>query len=394
MPCPYGGRGYLSSPVTHPATRHPTMRLTDLVPDAPRFRLSEEVDAEIRSACAQNPDLAECRVIGHSEAGRPILGVTLGHGPRRVSLVAGAHADEPVGPETLRALIVEGLARRDWGAGDGGFEPLLERFTFDIVPHANPDAEAVNQAWTERWDGGDDLHALGAFLRHRLREQPGRDVEFGYPVMRPENAAVSRFLFDYRPLALHLSLHGMAFSEGALLLAERHWVRDNNGRFEALQAGFREAAAGAGLRLHDHDRHGDKGFRYYGAGFQSTPEGAAMRAHFEAAGDDETARRFFLSSMEMARITGYDRRAGAAPLSLVTELPLFLAEAPHQNAPGVPATYDQLRAALPDLLAAAQAGEDLAPLAAPFHLRRLSLREAVRLQMRVIELGLEAVEGS
>ena len=82
-------------------------------------------------------------MIGHSEQGRPILGVTLGYGPRRASLVAGAHADEPVGPETLRALIVEGLARRDWGAEDGGFEPLLEQFTFDIVPHANPDAEAA-----------------------------------------------------------------------------------------------------------------------------------------------------------------------------------------------------------------------------------------------------------
>ena len=228
-------------------------------------------------------------------------------------------------------------------------------------------------------------------MRHRLREQPGRDVEFGYPVMRPENAAVSRFLFDYRPLALHPSLHGMAFSEGALLLVERHWADANAEPLASLQAGFREAARAAGLRLHDHDRRGDKGFRYYGAGFQSTPEGAAMRAHFEAQGDEETAAKFFLSSMEMARITGYDRQTGAVPLSLVTELPLFLLDAPHENVPGVPATYDRLRAALPDLLAAAQAGEDLAPLAAPFQLRRPGLREAIRLQLRVIELGLEAV---
>ena len=367
------------------------LRLPDLVPDASRFRVSEEADAEIRAACAQNPDLATCRTIGQSEAGRPIQGVTMGHGPRRVSLVAGAHADEPVGPETLRTLIVEGLAQRGWGAEEGGMEPLFERFTFEIVPHANPDAEAVNRAWTEGWNERDDVEALGLFLRRRLREQPGRDVEFGYPVMRPENAAVSRYLFDYRPLALHLSLHGMAFSEGALLLVERHWAGDNRDRFGTMKAGFAEAAGDAGLRLHDHDRKGDKGFRYYGPGFQSTPEGNAMRAHFEAAGDEETARRFFLSSMEMARITGYDRQAGAVPLSLVTELPLFLAEAPHPHDPGVPATYDRLRAALPEMMAAAQSGSDLAPFAASFQLRRLGVREAVRLQMRVIELGLEAV---
>jgi hypothetical protein len=366
------------------------LRLPDLAPDAPRFRLSKEANAEIESACAQNPDLATCGVIGHSEEGRPILGVTMGHGPRRVSLVAGAHADEPVGPETLRTFIVEGLAQRGWGTEDGGMEALFERFTFEIIPHVNPDAEAVNRAWTERWEEQDDLGALGDFLRHRLREQPGRDVEFGYPVMRPENEAVSRFLFGYRPLALHLSLHGMAFSEGALLLAERHWAGDHPDRFDVLKSGFSDAARSADLRLHDHDRQGDKGFRYYGPGFQSTPEGAAMRAHFEAAGDDETARRFFLSSMEMARVTGYDREAGAVPLSLVTELPLFLLEAPHENRPGVPATYDRLREALPDLLAAAQAGDDLAPLAEPFQVRRLGVREAMRLQLRVIELGLEA----
>ena len=372
------------------------LHLPDLVPDAPRFRLSGEAHDEIRSACAQNPDLASCRTIGHSEEGRPILGVTMGHGPRRVTLVAGAHADEPVGPETLRALIVEGLARRDWGAEDGGLEPLLERFTFEIVPHANPDAEAANRAWTERWEGTDDLGALGLFLRHRLREQPGRDVEFGYPVMRPENEAVSRFLFDYRPLALHLSLHGMAFSEGALLLVERYWAAANRGRFETLKSGFRDAASGAGLRLHDHDRQGDKGFRYYGPGFQSTPEGAAMRAHFEAAGDPETAGLFFLSSMETARITGYDREAnagaGAVPLSLVTELPLFLLDAPHDGPPGVPATYDRLREDLPDLMAAAQGDGDLAALAAPFQIRRLGVREAMRFQLRVIELGLDAAQ--
>ncbi|MEO1076777.1 MAG: M14 family zinc carboxypeptidase, partial [Bacteroidota bacterium] len=295
------------------------MRLADLDLSDLRFRTSEQVFNDLEQACSANPDLATFEVIGHSEAGRPIAGVTLGYGPRTVTLVAGAHADEPVGPETLRTFIIESLAARDWGASDGGFAELFERFTFKMVPHVNPDAEAVNQPWIRAWPD------LRAFLRYRLREKPGRDIEFGYPVMRSENRAVSRFLFGYAPIALHASLHGMAFSEGSLLLIERHWAEAFPERLAALQRGHLEATkAVARLEPHDQDRSGDKGFRYLGPGFWSTPEGTAMQAYFLREGDAETAAKFFLSSMELARIAGYDAERKAAPLCLVTELPLWL----------------------------------------------------------------------
>ena len=207
------------------------MRLSDLDLTDARFRTSADTFEPIRHACASNPDLATFHDLGRSEAGRPLYGVTLGSGPRLVTLVAGAHADEPVGPETLRTFVLGVLAERDWLAGDGGFADLLDRFTFRIVPHLNPDAEARNRPWIEAWPD------VQAFLRHRRREPPGSDVEFGFPVMRPENRAASRFLFDYEPIALHMSLHGMAFSEGAMLLIERHCVD----RTEALRDGFRAA---------------------------------------------------------------------------------------------------------------------------------------------------------
>ncbi|TDI73542.1 MAG: hypothetical protein E2O84_07060, partial [Bacteroidetes bacterium] len=44
--------------------------------------------------------------VGQSEEGRPIDGYVFGSGPQRVSLIAGAHADEPVGPDTLRRLLI------------------------------------------------------------------------------------------------------------------------------------------------------------------------------------------------------------------------------------------------------------------------------------------------
>ena len=374
------------------------MRLADLDPPA-RFRTSSDVFGEMRAACEANPDLARFDVIGESEEGRPIAGVTLGYGPQTVTLVAGAHADEPVGPETLRTLLLEGLAARGWGAPDGGLEGLFERFTLRVVPHVNPDGEARNQSWIEAWDADRPAQTLGHVLRGRRREPPGRDVEFGYPVMRTENAAASRFLFPYEPVALHASLHGMAFSEGALLLIEKEWIE--HAAVRDLRAGWERAAAEAGLRLHDHDRGGEKGFAYGGPGFWTTPEGRAMRAHFEAEGDAETAAQFFLSSMETAVLTGRapDAAGGAGerpatPLCLVTELPLFVLDAAYDREPGRPALLEAFRERTPALLEAAAEGADLAPLLDGLGLRCLDLGTAVRLQLRALDLGLAAVGGA
>ena len=371
------------------------MTLADL--DCPaRFRTSAEVFGEMRAACEANPDLAQFDTIGHSEGGRPIAGVTLGYGPQTVTLVAGAHADEPVGPETLRTLVLEGLAARGWGAPGGGVEELFERFTLRVVPHVNPDGEARNRGWIEAWDAGRPAHTLGHFLRGRRREPPGRDVEFGYPVMRPENAAASRFLFPYEPVALHASLHGMGYSEGALLLVEKGWI--DRPALDGLKAGWGRAAAEAGLRLHDHDRGGEKGFAYGGPGFWTTPEGRAMRAHFEAAGDPETAAQFFLSSMETAVLTGRDRAgrggAGETPLCLVTELPLFVLGAEYDREPGRPALLDAFRERTPALVEAAAEGDDLGPLLDGLGLRCLDLPTAVGLHLRVLDLALDVVGGA
>ena len=363
------------------------MRLADLDLSALRFRTSDDASDEMREACAQNPDLATFETIGESEHGRPIAGVTLGYGPRLVTLVAGAHADEPVGPETLRTLVTEGLAARGWGAPADGLEELWERVTLRVVPHVNPDGEARNQSWIGAWDAGRPAQTLGHYLRGRRREPPGRDVEFGYPDLRPENRAATAFLFEGGPVSLHASLHGMGFSEGALLLVEKRWLGTD--RDADLRDGFARLAAAAGLRLHDHDRGGDKGFRYGGPGFWSTPEGATMRQHFLERGDPETADRFRQSSMEQAVATA---PPDASPLCVVTELPLFVldAEPPARRQPGVPATLHAFQDAMPAFVEAAADGRDLGPLVAPFGLRCLDLEAQVRLHLRTLDLALDA----
>ena len=369
----------------NPLLRALPMTLADLDRSALRFRTSAEVFGDLRAACHANPDLATFETIGESEKGRPIAGVTLGHGPQLVTLVAGAHADEPVGPETLRTLVLEGLAARGWGAAGGGLADLFERFTLRIVPHLNPDGEARNRPWIERFDPSAPAETLGHYLRGRRREPPGRDLEFGYPDLRPENRAATAFLFEHGPVAMHASLHGIGYAEGALLLVEKRWLGTE--RDADLRAGYARVARAAGLGLHDHDRGGDKGFRYGGPGFWSTPEGAAMRQHFLDAGDPETAARFKRSSMEQAITTAPD----APPLCIVTELPLFALAPSAAAPPGVPVTLLALRQAMPALVEDAAEGRDLGAAVERFGIWCPDLEAQVRVHLRTLDLALAAV---
>jgi len=346
------------------------MNLHKLTPEAQGFRTNESVQNEIKAACENHPALATFHKLGESEEGRDIYGVVLGNGKQNVSLLAGAHSDEPVGPETLRNFILNGLTNRE------AFADLFAQFQFVIVPHVNPDGEARNQVWIKNWPSPE------SYLGNTFRELPGRDIEFGYPKMRVENHLVSLFLRNHAPFDLHMSLHGMGYSDGLFLLIERHWLE----KTKKLQADFCKIADDLGLRLHDHDRKGDKGFQYIGPGFTTTPEGTAMRAYFENLGDHETADKFHQSSMEFVR------SLGGTPLCLVTELPLFLIQQkPEKSMPGVPKAYLEFKKELPSLRAKLLAGNSISNELAVFSLAPFDLRTQIEIQLKVLEFGLECV---
>lgn len=352
----------------------PVPSLSTLAPADATFHTVDELHRDVEAACTAHPERAEARMIGRSEEGRPLLGVVLGTGGHVVSLIAGNHADEPVGPETLRAFVCGVLERAE------SFAPLLERYRFVMVPHTNPDGAVRNRPWIEQWPGSgvasdeDAAAVLEAYLAHRARELPGRDLEFGFPNLRTENQAVADFMSDHAPLAMHASLHGMGVSEGAMLLIERYWTF----RTQGLRDAFRAAAKREGLRMHDHNRKGEKGFFWIEPGFTTTPEGAAMRAYFRAQGQPEMAERFYDSSMEHARSLSHD------PLCLVTELPLFVVDARVDDPPGTPSAYLEAREAI-------GRGDEASALRDRFGLRLLPLERAMRLQLRAVELGLDAL---
>ena len=94
----------------------------------------------------------------------------------------------------------------------------------------------------------------------------------------------------------------MGFSDGGFLLIEKHWID----RTQKLREKYSQKILDTGLKLHDHDRNGEKGFQYIGPGFTTTPEGQAMRGYFKSIGDEQTVALFRDSSMEFVRKLGGD----------------------------------------------------------------------------------------
>ncbi len=249
--------------------------------------------------------------LGHSRDGVPIRGFRFGRGPVAVSLLAGCHADEPVGPRLLRHLVgyLRTLAPDD---------PWLTEYAWWIVPHINPDGERRNSTWA---DDDADAYDFGRYLLGSVRELPGDDIEFGFPrgdadhKARPENRAV----FDWwqtseQPFALHASLHGTGFAAGPWFLIEPAW----QDRYRALRDRCLGQVERMGYIAHDVERHGEKGFFRLERGFCTRPDSRLMTEHFEGLGDLDTAARFRPSSMETIRSFGGD------PLTLVSEMPLFV----------------------------------------------------------------------
>jgi hypothetical protein len=186
------------------------------------------------------------------------------------------------------------------------------------MPHINPDGARRNLYWQR---DGAEFYELPAYLAGVVRELPGDDIEFGFPTeagdpeTRPENRAALRWWKGADgPFAMHASLHGTGFGAGPWFLIEPAWRE----RCERLMEKCAEATERLGYLLHDVERCGEKGFFRIAPGFCTRPDSRYMRKHFLDLGDETTAGRFRPSSMETVRALGGD------PLTLVSEMPLFI----------------------------------------------------------------------
>ncbi len=327
---------------------------------------------DLRELLEFSPGPGEIHILGNSREGRPLVGMRAGNGPLRISLIAGAHADEPAGTRTLLALC-------QWLRSSPGAAGALKLSTFFICPQANPDGAARNAAWSCRPD-----YTVEEYLSRAIRELPGDDLEYGFSgggkrAGRPENQAVQEFLASGGTFHFHASLHGMGFSEGAWFLLNR----ENVGRTKALREDLLEIVRQLGVPLHDWDRQGEKGFHRIAPGFATTPTSTAMKKHFENLGESGEAEKFLFSSME------YVASLGGKPLQMVSEMPLFLVAPSTSSAPRWGHNFLEVKEALPSVREALCRGdpEPLKALKERFGLKTFPQKTAAQLQLAMIFLG-------
>lgn len=187
-----------------------------------------ELALAARALADEHPSLARLRQIGASRAGEPLWLLSVGPagtagaaapGAADVLVVAGAHANEPVGGATALALA-RGLIREATGTGDaeaGGPAPRTGAgtalapasvpaagTTWHFLLCADPDGAALHR--TPRPYSLLDYHRN--FFRPPGPEQPEWAPSLLPPDrLPPETLALTRLIDELRP-ALQVSLHG------------------------------------------------------------------------------------------------------------------------------------------------------------------------------------------
>ncbi len=159
-----------------------------------RYPTVTELQSSARALAAHRPALCTLRQIGLSRAGRPLQLLSVGHDPRAVLVVAGAHANEPTGGSTLLALAQQVIGDSELRAGT----------SWHFLLCADPDGASLHTTPAPRTLF--DYH-LG-FFRPAGPEQPEWSPSVLPPDrLPPETRALTRVIDELRPY-LQVTLHG------------------------------------------------------------------------------------------------------------------------------------------------------------------------------------------
>ncbi|MEW2299795.1 M14 family zinc carboxypeptidase [Streptomyces sp. NPDC006655] len=168
-----------------------------------RYPTVAEVEDAARRLVSRSAGAGRLRRIGTSREGRPILMLSVGHGPRHVLVVARPHPDEPVGGATAIALA-ERVAGGD--RSSPATDPAV--VTWDIVLCLDPDGAELSRGIEEATAG--PRHTLDAYFRAAYRPVAAEQPEWAPLEGRqlPESQALFRVIDELRPF-LQCSLHGV-----------------------------------------------------------------------------------------------------------------------------------------------------------------------------------------
>ncbi|MFE1436780.1 MULTISPECIES: M14 family zinc carboxypeptidase [Streptomyces] len=153
---------------------------------------------------ARHPGAARLRHAGTSRAGTPLWLLSVGHGSRHALVVAGPHANEPVGGATALRLAERLLA---------GPPPSEEEadITWNFLLCLDPDGARRNEGWLS------GPYTLGHYFRHFFRpgftEQPEWLPDGADRAALPETRTLLALQDELRPF-FHCSLHGVDVGGG------------------------------------------------------------------------------------------------------------------------------------------------------------------------------------
>ncbi|MER6533869.1 M14 family zinc carboxypeptidase [Streptomyces sp900105755] len=173
------------------------------LPPLLRYPSVDELASRAAALVADRPRDARLRRVGTSRAGTSMWLLSIGHGTRHVLVVAGPHANEPVGGATVLRLADRLLA-----------DPRLTEdadVTWNLLLCLDPDGARRNEGWLA------GPYTLGHYFRNFFRpgflEQPEWLPDGAEAAALPETRALLRLQDELRPF-LQCSLHGVDVGGG------------------------------------------------------------------------------------------------------------------------------------------------------------------------------------
>jgi len=163
----------------------------------------DELAAQAAALVARRPEDARLRRVGTSRAGTPLWLLSVGHGSRQALVVAGPHANEPVGGATVLRLAERVLADPRLSEGADA--------TWNLLLCLDPDGSRRNEGWLP------GPYSLGRYFRNFFRpgflEQPEWLPDGAAGARLPETRALLDVQDELRPF-LQCSLHGVDVGGG------------------------------------------------------------------------------------------------------------------------------------------------------------------------------------
>ncbi|MET7478852.1 M14 family zinc carboxypeptidase [Streptomyces sp. NPDC005648] len=173
------------------------------LPPLLRYPTVDELGARAAALVARRPRDARLRRVGTSRAGTPMWLLSVGHGSRQALVVAGPHANEPVGGATVLRLAERALADPRFTEGADA--------TWNLLLSLDPDGLRRNEGWLT------GPYTLGRYFRNFFRpgflEQPEWLPDGAAGAALPETRTLLDLQDELRPF-LQCSLHGVDVGGG------------------------------------------------------------------------------------------------------------------------------------------------------------------------------------